>query len=165
MFRRHERQQKRAHLFLKRKIADIPLHVKETRIDAQHIPIHGGYPLTKRDRGDCPRGVFPDAGQGNQRIIAIRHYSAESRDDFTCCFFQISCAAIVAQTFPELVQAVVVYVCQRVHIRQLAQKPLVIRNHGGNARLLQHDFTDPDGVPIPRPAPGQIPRIVLVPVE
>ena len=49
--------------------------------------------------------------------------------------------------------------------RETLQKFFVIRNHSRDARLLQHDLRNPDGVWIARAPPRQIPPIPFIPLH
>ena len=40
------------------------------------------------------------------------------------------------------------------------QKALVVSNHGGDLRLLQHDLADPDAVQIASPPPRKIASVI-----
>jgi len=40
---------------------------------------------------------------------------------------------------------------------------MVIRNHGGNLSLLEHDLRHEDGVGIAGPAPGQVTSVFAIP--
>src|ERR1700722_15639783 len=42
-------------------------------------------------------------------------------------------------------------------------KSLIVRNHGGDASLLEHNFKDPDGVRIGGIAPGEGTFVAIVP--
>ena len=66
---------------------------------------------------------------------------------------------------PEAIQPVVRYRRERGDIRQLLHKLCIIRDHRRDARLLQHDLADPDGVRIAGIAPRQITVMRRIPVH
>jgi hypothetical protein len=74
-------------------------------------------------------------------------------------------ATIVAQTAPGCQDGFFRSSGERLDIRKTFQENPVMVKHGGHARLLQHDFAQPDAVGIASLAPGKIAAMLIVPPE
>lgn len=70
---------------------------------------------------------------------------------------QVARTRIVAKPSPNLQHIVEWRVGERASGRERSHPTLPVRNHGGNSRLLQHDFADPRSVGIALPPPRQVP--------
>ena len=134
-------------------------------VDAQHVSVHHGLRLPERDRGDGAGRVVADALELFQLEIGARHFASVFLDDGTRCGLQVACAAVIAQSFPQLHESVVRAGCQRPDIGKRLQKARIIVLDRLDARLLKHDLGNPDAVGILRAPPGQIALVRRVPVE
>ena len=95
-------------------------------------------------------------GNASASSEAARKCAAVSRDDLLRGAMQVARAAVVAEPGPVSQHRVQPRARQMPHGRESREKATVVGNHGGDARLLQHDFGDPDGVRIARAAPFEI---------
>ena len=84
-------------------------------------------------------------------------------DDLPGRLVKLSCAAIVAQSFPETQDLLLVGLGQRADRGQGGQKTLEVRLDGFHLRLLEHDFAQPDRVRVARAAPRQLAGVLVVP--
>ena len=130
---------------------------------AKNVSVHRRLRQAEGNGRDGARGIVPDAGElsqlgrrGRQRAAVVLHEEHGG-------FFEIAGAAVIAETLPELQQAVFGNGGQRRNIRKLAEKALVIGDHRLDARLLQHDFGDPGMVGGGILSPGQEPAAGGIP--
>src|SRR5580704_4227864 len=73
-------------------------------------------------------------------------------------------AAVVAETAPELENALDRRHREAGHVGKGGQKALVVRNDRRDLRLLQHDLREPDPIRVARVLPGQVtPAVRLLP--
>src|SRR6202790_1169685 len=78
-------------------------------------------------------------------------------DDFLRSALQIATAAVITETRPKTQHFLLRRLRQRSHVRKSFEEPLVLRKHGGNTRLLQHDLRQPDAIGIFVASPRQVP--------
>src|SRR5262249_58148497 len=69
---------------------------------------------------------------------------------------KIARARVVAEPGPQPEHLVEWRSRQRAHRRKTRHPALPIRDHRLDARLLQHDLADPDGIGVARAAPGKV---------
>ena len=96
-------------------------------------------------------------------VILLWKHTVILRYDLLGSLFQIPHPAVVAKTFPELMQKRVVTGSQSLHIRERLEKTGIVTLHCLHPGLLQHDLRDPDMVRLPVRAPGQFPAIFQIP--
>ena len=77
-------------------------------------------------------------------------------DDFLSGFLEIARARVIAKASPEAKHFLRWSFGEGFDGRKTFQKALVVRNGSGDARLLQHDFREPNAVGIFVAAPGEI---------
>src|SRR5258708_23666574 len=87
------------------------------------------------------------------------------RDDLLRGFLQIARAAVIPETGPESQHFFLRRRGERVNIRKVLKKSLVVRNRCRNASLLEHDFRKPDAIGIRGSAPWQVPLEFAKPSE
>jgi hypothetical protein len=88
---------------------------------------------------------------GNARAL-----SSVFGDDLLRCFLQIACPAVITQAGPQAQDFLLRRGSECVNVREALQKSFVVGKRGGNARLLQHDFREPDAIGIFSASPRQI---------
>ena len=137
----------------------------EPRHDAQHVAVDGGRRMMARNRADGARRIAPDARELQQRLEGERHDAAVFRHDDLCGLLEIARAAVVAEPLPELHELVVRAGCECGDVGERLEEALEIRQHGRDARLLQHDFGNPDAVRRWLLAPRQHARDGRIPGE
>ncbi len=146
--------------------------LRRSQIDAgkslQHtldIAIDNGYGPIKRDAGDGGSSVASDAGQGEQGFGILRKAPAVLYGDLLRALVQHARAPIVAEAAPGG-QHVIRRSCgERLDIRKTVEEYPVVVEDGGHARLLQHDFAEPDAIGIASFAPGKVAAMLIVPAE
>ena len=131
--------------------------IRKARGDAQHIAVDGGRGQIKADRSNRAGGILPDSGQRAQRGIAFGEVAAVFAHEDPGRALEVARAAIIAQAFPKFEQAFFLYGGKGGHIRKHGKEARVIAKHSRNARLLQHDFGNPNAVRLARFAPGKRP--------
>ncbi len=90
---------------------------------------------------------------------------AMTRDNFLRGTLQVSRAAVIPEAGPAAQHGLGLRARQRLHRGKFFKESLVIRNHRGYARLLQHDFREPDAVRVLRAPPGKVPLSLCKPGE
>ena len=83
--------------------------------------------------------------------------------DLLGCLFQVPHPAVVAKALPQLVQQLVIAVCQGFYGWQGLQEPGVVALDGLHTGLLQHDFRQPHMIGIPVGTPGKVAFIFIIP--
>ena len=120
--------------------------------------------LAEGDAGDGRCRIGADAGQRSQfgsrarELTALRHDRPRGRVELTG-------PPVVSQARPSGEH--ILFSCRRQapNRRKTLQESHEVALSGLHARLLQHDFGDPDGVGIRRPAPGQIAGDRSIPIQ
>src|SRR6266478_1744175 len=87
------------------------------------------------------------------------------RDDLLRGFLQMARATVIPETRPEEQHFLLRRSGERVNVREALQKSFVVRNGGGDAGLLEHDFRKPDAVGIFRSPPRQVSLELAKPAE
>src|SRR5208337_3460720 len=129
------------------------------------IAIDHGYGLGERDAGDGGGGVASNAGQGEQGFGILREPAIVLFGNLLRGLTQHAGAPIVAQTAPGGQHSLFRSGGERLDIRKTFEENPVVVKHGGHARLLQHDFAEPDAVGITSYAPGKVAAMPIVPAE
>ena len=136
---------------------------------ALHVAVHHHCAAIEGDGGDRCGGVGADARQFAQGIFRIRK-AAERRHRLRAGL-QVARPGIVAEARPFPHHLFVFRRGQIGHGGPAAGESLEIGFDGGDPRLLQHDFRQPHPVGVGRfgaagrHAPGQVPRMAVVPGE
>ena len=78
---------------------------------------------------------------------------------------QIARAAVVSKPLPQLHEPILRDLCQRLDIRADLEKARIVRLDRLNARLLEHDFGEPDAVRILGVSPRQVALVFAVPLQ
>ena len=97
-------------------IRDIRVIVRHPRYRSEDVAVNGGLPAAKCRRHNGRRGVFPYAGQCQKARVVLRKAAAGC--DLLRRLLQISGAAVIAQSLPELHQGFFRRVCQSLHRRE-----------------------------------------------
>ena len=143
----------------------IAANCTQAREDAGDIAVEYGERLIVGDAQDSRGGVTPDAGQGQGRFERARKFAVVARGDFLCRAMQVARAAVVAEAGPELQDFFLRCASERFDGGKSFQEAMVVRQDGGDARLLQHDFCDPDAIGVAARAPGEIALVRAEPSE
>ena len=127
---------------------------------ADNISIHGNRRLSEGDRADGRRRICSNPGQFLKTFHRIRKNTVVIVHDGRRAFMEITRAGIIPKPGPSLQNIV------RIRFRQILepgpqfQKPLKIGDNGGDRRLLQHYFAQPDPIGVglfsASAAPGKI---------
>ena len=129
---------------------------------ALHVAIHRGGGDAERNGRNRAAGVIPDAGQGAQLLQIGGQLAAVLRNNLARRLLQQTRAAVIPQPLPRLEQFLLRRIGQRPHIGIARKKALIIRNDRLRARLLEHDFGNPDSISVLRAPPRQVamPRVI-----
>ena len=130
----------------------------------QHIAIHGGDADIKGDGGDGTGGVLSQTGQaaqcreiGGERPVMLFHQQGGG-------FFQITGAAVIAQSLPQLEELLLLHGGKGRDIRQGGGKALEVGDAGFHPGLLQHHLGDPGAVGAGLLPPRQDAPVFIVPL-
>src|SRR5260221_694567 len=107
------------------------------------------------DAEDCGGGVGADAGKSKRVCRVVWENAVVLRDDQLRGYLQVAGARVVAETRPQAEDVFFRGGCQRFDVGEAFEEAFVIGNGGCYARLLQHDFGEPDAVGGAGLAPGQ----------
>src|SRR5882672_1930518 len=129
------------------------------------VAIDNGYGLGKRDAGDGGGGVASDAGQSEPGFGIPRETATVVFNYLPRCLMQPARSPIVAQTAPGCQDGLFRSRGERLDIRKTFEENPVMVKHGGHARLLQHDFAEPDAIGIASFAPGKVAAMLVVPAQ
>ncbi len=131
---------------------------EDSRRDSLDIAVHREHGQRKGDRADGIGGIRPDAGQCAQPLDGTRKRAL--RRHCLRAGVQIPAARIIAKPGPQPQHRIQGCRAQRLDGGIRSEEFRVIRDHGGDLGLLQHDLGEPDMVRIgglPRGgAPGQM---------
>jgi len=128
----------------------------------QDIAVDNHAGLVESDTGDRRGSIIADPGQPAEQAVVIGKRAA--LDDLAGRGAQVAGPGVIAQAAPGSEQFGFAGFGQRRHRGEAFQETLVVGNDHGDARLLEHDFRDPDAIGITRPAPRQRPAGALVPL-
>jgi hypothetical protein len=129
------------------------------------VAIDYGYGLGKGDAGDGGGGVASDSRQFEQGFGISRERATVLLRHFLRATVQHARAAIVAEAAPGSQHSIFGSGGQRLHIRKEFEKNSIVVKNGSHARLLQHNFAEPNAVGIVSFAPGKIAAMPVVPAE
>ena len=85
--------------------------------------------------------------------------------DDLCGGMKISRAGVIAEALPRPEHVIFASASQRRKIGETAEPLIVIRDHGRDLRLLEHELRNEDGVWVASAAPGQIAAVAAKPAE
>ena len=128
----------------------------EPREHSRDVAIENSVFCSKRNAKNRSAGVGADAGQRENRVFILWKFSTMLRHDLLRCLLQIARATVIAEARPQPEHFFLRRFCESMPVGESRQKSFVVRNHGSHARLLQHDFRNPDAVRIFRAPPRQI---------
>src|SRR5262249_4386583 len=137
-------------------VAQIPADRAKPRKHASDITVEDGAFFIKRDACNCRCGVFAYPGECNNLFALFWKVATEFANDLPRCFLQISRAAVVTKSRPQSQDFFFRRFGQRLNCRESFEESIVVGNHGGDARLLQHDLRKPDAIRIFRSSPRQV---------
>jgi hypothetical protein len=126
-----------------------------------HVAVENRAALAVRERGDGGRRRAADAGQRFERRRVVGKVRTVLIDDDARGRVQVMRTTVIAETAPQLQHACKRRGGERRHRRKFIDEAPVVGQHGGNLRLLQHDFRQPDAVGVARSLPRQVAPAVL----
>ncbi len=134
--------------------------------DALHIAVHGHDRNAEGNGGDSAGRVGPDPGQRQESLDSIGKLAAK------CCHgfrtgMQVAGTGVITQACPGGHDGFGRCGGQGMYIREPGEETLVVGDHGGHRRLLQHDLAEPHLVGIGRlarqGAPGHGTAMAIIP--
>ena len=137
-------------------LAQIPADRAQARQDAPDVSIQDSVWSVKRDAQDGGGGVSTDAGKSEDIFRGLRKDSAMLGDDLLRGSLQVARAAVVAEARPQAKDLVLGRGGESLNIREALEETVVVGNYRGHARLLKHDFREPNSVRVMVTAPGQV---------
>jgi len=130
-----------------------------TELPAQHafdVAVENCRPAPEGEGGNGRRGRPADAWQIRQLRFGFREFSGVDRSNLLGATMQVARPGVIAEARPVLDDGIDRRRGKRLHIGKTGQKSGVIRDHGADLSLLQHDLGQPDAVRVLRPLPGQV---------
>ena len=110
------------------------------------------------------RGVFPDSGKLSHLLDFPWEVPAMSIHNCFCCGVEISRASVIAEALPCAKHLAFRSPCKRGEIGKRAEPLVIIRDDGGDLRLLEHELGDEDCVRVARAAPREITAVATMPI-
>ena len=147
------------------RFAQIAANRAEAREDARDVAVEHGERHVIGNAQHRGGGVSADAGQRERLFERSREIFRVARDDFCAARVQIPRAAVVAEAGPQFQDFCSRRACASDSTLGSLRGNDGSREHGGDARLLQHDFRDPDAIGIAAGAPGKIAAMRAEPAE
>ena len=148
-------------------VIDRLIDIPETAQHALDVAIHQRLVLVEGQAQNRARGIVADARQRQQSLALLRQPAGMLQGYNLRGLVQIARPRIVTQPFPQLQDGLLIGSGQRLDGRKDLQPPHIVIADGLDARLLGHDFADPDRVWIAhacrRGAPGQFALMATVP--
>lgn len=139
--------------------------IDQARQNASGVGFDNWNRLMEREGCDCMCGVFSDARQQTQFFNRARQAALVSLLHDFGSGVEISRAGVVAESFPCTKNIVFRDAGQDGKIRKLVEPFIIIRKHGGDLRLVEHQLGNENRVRIAGAAPREIAAIFAVPAE
>ncbi len=136
---------------------------QEAAEDAHDVAIENGVGLIEGDAGDGGGGVFADAGKVEKGVVGL--WKNACLGDGLGGFLKIARAVIVAESGPVREQIGFGGGGERFDGREAIEKAFEVRDDGGDAGLLEHNFREQDGVGIAGATPREIALVAVEPGE
>jgi hypothetical protein len=111
------------------------------------------------------RSIFPDSGKLSHLLDSPWEVSAMSIHNRFCCGVEISRASVIAEALPHAKHLIFRGARQGAKIGKSAEPLVIIRDHGGDLSLLEHELGNEDCVRVPNPAPGEIAPMPTIPTQ
>ena len=144
---------------------DCDPHIKEARENTRGVRLDYGNGLVEGEARDRVGGVFSDAGELPDRSDVAREFSIMSILDEPGGGVQVAGASVVAKSLPGVEDIVLRSACQRGEVGEAPEPGVIIRAHGSDCCLLQHELGDEDGVRVAGVAPRQVASVAAIPGE
>ena len=160
---RQEGLRQRRELLLRLRGTDWRRDAVITGQDPVHIAVDDGRGQVEGDGADGGSRVIPHPFQRTDAFQ--RRRKAAEGNDLLGCGMQVPSPAVIAEALPEPQDLVLRGGGQVIHRRETRHEALPVGHALGDARLLEDDFAEPDGVRVPRPAPRQVTPVLPVPAE
>jgi len=146
-------------------VFDRGVDVEQAGEDADDVAVDHGDRFAEGDAGDRGGGVGADAGERAETGGRLGEASAAVRHDAPRAGVEVPGAGVVAQPFPVLEHLVIARPSQGLDRGEGFEEAFVVRRALIDARLLEDDLGQPDGVGVLRAAPGQVARGAAIPCE
>lgn len=138
---------------------------EETGEDADDVAIEEWLGLIEGDARDGAGGVASDALQGEDGIEIVREEAVVFITDFLRGLLHVADAGVIAESFPEFVDAFRRSFCERCDRGERLHPTFPIGDHRPDLGLLEHDFRNPDGVRIAGATPREVASAFGEPAE
>jgi hypothetical protein len=139
--------------------------IEKPRQHASGVGFNDRNRLIKGKAGHCMRGVFPDSGKLSHLLNSPWEVSAMPIHNRFCCGMEISRASVVAKALPRPKDLVFGSLRKRGEIGKPVEPLVIIRDHGDDLRLLEHELGNQDCVRIADSAPGEIAPMPTIPTQ
>jgi hypothetical protein len=141
---------------------DVVIDCEHASEHARDVAVDERRAFTVCDRCDRTRGVRTDARHLAQLARTRWQRAGERLCHRLRPSVEVARARVVAEAGPRSEHVIEPRGGERAHRRKLRHPALPVRDHGLDARLLQHDLADPDRVRIARATPGQVAAVTPV---
>ena len=145
--------------------AHILANAIEARCNTVHVAIHRGLAQAEGDAADGSGCIGANARQGKNLLVAGGEYAAMLVHNDLGGLLQVACAAVIAQALPGLQYLSLRRLRKRLNGGKAFKKTGIVAFYRFHARLLQHNFRQPDTVGVFGAPPGQVALYTVVPVQ
>lgn len=125
---------------------DVFVKIKKPGDDALDIGVQYRNRLVECECRNCRRRVGPDSRQREEEVEVVRNAAAELRENRLGSAMEIPSAGVVSKTFPVFHDILLRCGREGCDIRKSLHPSLKIRLHGGDGRLLEHEFGNQNGI-------------------
>ena len=144
---------------------DCDPHIKEARENTRGVRFDYGNGLVEGEARDRVGGVFSDPGGLPHHSDVVREFSIMSILHEPGGGVQVAGASVVAKSLPGVKDVVLRSQRERGEVREAPEPGVIIRAHGSDCCLLQHELGDEDGVRVAGVAPRQVESVTAIPGE
>ncbi len=138
---------------------DRELEIEETREETGDVGFDDGDGLVEGEGGHGVCGITTEPGEMLER--AGKRPVADGLGGGV----EIARASVVAETLPGVQDVGLLGAREAFNIREALEPRSIIREHGRDLGLLEHDLGDEDGVGVLRLAPGEVTAVFAIPGE
>lgn len=145
--------------------AQVSADGEKTRENAGDVAVKRSERPVERDAENGRGGIVADARQREGAGERGRELRVVLGDDLPRGPMEIARAAVIAEPGPVFQNFGFARAGQLTDGGEAREEAFIIGQHSGDARLLEHDFGEPDAVGIAPSAPGKVAAIDAIPGE
>ena len=142
---------------------DRDLDIEKSGEQPRDVGFHDGRGFIERESGDGVCGIAADPRKIPNRLQLPRKAAAMFFHHSDGRSAEITSTGVIAKTLPGVQNILFGSGCQSGIIGETPQPLFIIRDDGGDLRLLEHELGDEDGVRIVGVTPGKVAAVFTIP--